>query len=97
MPEWRIEWEGETVWVNTAGEVIAAVRPAPNRAVIFDSRILHAGHAPSRVCGALRVTLRGRTPECMMCLGNSNCWSPNGAEAETVGPPYRDAELNPIC
>lgn len=57
MPEWRIEWEGETVWVNTAGEVIAAVRPAPNRAVIFDSRILHAGRAPSRVCGALRVTV----------------------------------------
>jgi len=57
MQQWQPEWDGETVWVNPAGELIAAVRPTPNRAVFFDSRILHAGRAPSRTCGALRVTI----------------------------------------
>src|SRR6185436_19669490 len=43
MPEWRPEWEGETVFVNKGGDVIGAIKPDPNRAVLFDSRILHAG------------------------------------------------------
>ena len=57
MLEWRPEWEGETIWVNQAGDVLASVRPVPNRAVFFDSRIPHAGRAPSRICAALRVTI----------------------------------------
>jgi hypothetical protein len=57
MPEWRLEWDGETVFFDAKGEVMAGVRPAPNRAVIFDSRIPHAGRAPSRACTALRVTV----------------------------------------
>jgi len=55
MREWKQAWEGETVFYDSAGEVIRAVTPRPNRAVFFDSRIEHAGRAPSRLCPALRV------------------------------------------
>jgi hypothetical protein len=57
MPVWEHLWEGETVFYDEAGEVALAVRPKPNRAVFFDSRIPHAGRAPSRLCTALRVTV----------------------------------------
>lgn len=56
MPEWRREWEGETVFYD-GGEVARAYLPAPNRALFFDSRIDHAGRPPSRACGGLRVTI----------------------------------------
>jgi SM-20-related protein len=57
MLEWRPEWEGETMFVDELGEVIAAIKPEPNRGVLFDSRVLHAGRAPSRYFGGLRVTI----------------------------------------
>lgn len=58
MPQWKPGWEGETLFYDErAEEVIAGVKPAPNRAVFFDSRIPHSGRAPSRSCAALRVTL----------------------------------------
>jgi hypothetical protein len=57
MPEWRPEWEGETMWVDERGEVLTAVKPGANRAVFFDSRILHYGKAPSRSFIGLRVTI----------------------------------------
>jgi SM-20-related protein len=57
MPEWKDSWDGETVFLDERGEIALAVRPQPNRAVFFDSRILHAGRAPSRACPALRVTV----------------------------------------
>jgi SM-20-related protein len=57
MPEWRPEWEGETMFVDERGEVITAIKPERNRAVFFDSRILHAGRAPSRAFPGLRVTV----------------------------------------
>ena len=57
MEEWRDGWDGETVFFDGAGEIASAVRPRPNRAVFFDSRILHGGRAPSRNCPALRVTV----------------------------------------
>ena len=57
MPEWRGEWEGETVFVDEREEVIAALKPEPNRAVFFDSRVLHCGRAPGRRFEGLRVTL----------------------------------------
>lgn len=57
MPEWRAEWEGETVFVDERGEVIAAIKPEPNRAVLFDARILHSGRAPSRYFPGLRITV----------------------------------------
>ncbi len=56
MLEWKSGWDGETVFYE-GNEVILSVVPKPNRAVFFDSRILHAGRAPSRACPALRVTV----------------------------------------
>lgn len=57
MPQWRPDWEGETLFYDLRGEMIAGVKPAPNRAILFDSRIPHSGRAPSRNCAALRVTV----------------------------------------
>ena len=57
MAEWREEWEGETVFYDEDGEVALAVRPRPNRAVLFDSRIRHVGRAPGRAFPGLRVTV----------------------------------------
>lgn len=34
-----------------------AVKPAPNRAVLFNGRNPHASRAPSRFYGGLRVTV----------------------------------------
>jgi hypothetical protein len=55
--EWQDGWEGETLFYDPSGEISFAIRPRPNRCVFFDSRILHAGRAPSRACPALRVTV----------------------------------------
>ena len=57
MPEWKTGWEGETVFYDAQGDVIKSVLPRPNRAVLFDSRIVHAGHAPGRLCSALRIAV----------------------------------------
>lgn len=57
MLEWHDAWDGETVWYDGRSEVIRSVRPRPNRAVLFDARIPHAGRAPSRACSVLRVTV----------------------------------------
>ncbi len=56
MPEWRREWEGETVFYD-GDEIVRAWLPMPNRALFFDSRIDHAGRPPSRAFGGLRVTI----------------------------------------
>ncbi len=57
MLEWDPSWQGETVFHDQTGEIAVAVTPRPNRAVLFDARIPHAGRAPSRSCPALRVTV----------------------------------------
>jgi len=57
MPTWQPDWDGETIYQDQNGEILLAVKPAPNRAVLFDGRIPHAGRAPSRFYGGLRVTL----------------------------------------
>ena len=57
MLVWQNKWEGETLFFAQNGEVIAAIKPMPNRAVLFDSRIPHVGRAPSRYFGGLRVTV----------------------------------------
>jgi SM-20-related protein len=57
MQDWDSGWDGETVFLEPDGEIAHSVRPRPNRGVLFDSRIPHAGRAPSRSCTALRVTV----------------------------------------
>ena len=53
MLGWETNWDGETVYQDNNGEVVLAVKPAPNRAILFDARIPH----PSRFYGGLRVTV----------------------------------------
>lgn len=55
MPDWLVEWEGETVFYDGNDKIATAVLPAANRAIFFDSRIGHAGRPPSRFFGGLRV------------------------------------------
>jgi hypothetical protein len=57
ITEWRDEWEGETIFYGTKGGLATAVPLRANRAVFFDSRILHAGRPPSKLCPALRVSV----------------------------------------
>jgi SM-20-related protein len=56
-PEWKDGWDGETIFYDQSGEIALSVRPRPNRAVFFDSRIVHNGRAPSRMCTAVRVSV----------------------------------------
>lgn len=57
VPEWRPEWEGETVFYDQRGEIARTVMPATNRAIVFDSRLSHAVRPPSRFFGGLRITV----------------------------------------
>jgi hypothetical protein len=57
MLKWETDWDGETIYQDHKVDVVLAVKPAPNRAVLFDGRIPHAGRAPSRFFGGLRVTV----------------------------------------
>ena len=57
MPQWHKDWDGGTEFHSNDGEIIKAINLKPNRAVLFDSRILHYGRAPSRLFTGLRVTV----------------------------------------
>lgn len=70
MLEWAPNWDGETIFykggdgankpqpTNWEGfDRTHAIRPLPNRAILFDARIPHEGRAPSRHCRGLRVTV----------------------------------------
>ncbi len=57
MPRWHKDWDGGTEFHNGEGEIITAVQLKPNRAVLFDARVLHYGRAPSRMFTGLRVTV----------------------------------------
>jgi hypothetical protein len=57
MLEWNPTWGGETVFHQANGDILASLLPQPNRSVLFDSRIPHAGRASNRSYGGLRVTL----------------------------------------
>ena len=54
---WEPDWAGETVFLGKDGDIIKAVLPRRNRAVIFPSAIQHAGRAVSRKCMVLRKAL----------------------------------------
>ncbi len=54
--QWDLEWGGETMFYDSAGEVACAVTPKPGRLVIFDGAIRHAGRPPNRICYAPRYT-----------------------------------------
>ena len=57
MLEWQVGWEGETLFFSANGSIMHSVQPRPNTALLFDSRIIHMGRAPSRACPQLRVSV----------------------------------------
>jgi hypothetical protein len=77
MLEWPPNWDGETVFYEGSGPEAAqpqptewkgfertiAVRPLPNRGVLFDARLSHGGRAPSRYCTTMRVTVAYKLKE----------------------------------
>lgn len=56
-PAWRVEWGGFTVFKNSSGDFLKAICPAPNKAIIFPSNIMHAGFDPTIFYRGLRVTI----------------------------------------
>jgi SM-20-related protein len=58
---WEPDWAGETVFLGADDEIIKAVLPRNNRAVLFPSTLQHAGRAVSRKCTILRKTLIFKT------------------------------------
>jgi SM-20-related protein len=54
---WDPDWAGETVFLGGDDEILKAVLPRRNRAIIFPSDTLHAGRAVSRKCVILRKAL----------------------------------------
>lgn len=54
---WDPDWAGETVFLGNDGDIVKAVLPRQNRAVVFPSNTRHAGRSVSRKCVVLRKTL----------------------------------------
>lgn len=54
---WSLDWAGETVFANEEDvpEIVSAVLPAKNAAVMFNSNIRHCGRAVSRKCNGIRL------------------------------------------
>lgn len=57
IPQWHIDWAGETLFYNSNNEVAFTCTPKPGRLLIFDSRLLHAGRPPSIISQYNRYTL----------------------------------------
>ncbi len=54
--EWHVDWGGETLFFNNAGDAEFVVSPRPGRLVVFDGAILHVGRPPNRICFAPRYS-----------------------------------------
>jgi SM-20-related protein len=54
---WEPDWAGETSFLDERGDILKAVLPRRNRAVIFPAKLMHAGRSVSRKCVVLRQTL----------------------------------------
>lgn len=54
---WDLEWGGETLFFNAAGDADFVVSPRPGRLVVFHGEIRHCGRPPSRICTEPRYTL----------------------------------------
>jgi SM-20-related protein len=57
VPQWHIDWGGETVFYDKNEEIALACVPKPGRLVVFDGRIKHSGRPPNRNCLHSRFTL----------------------------------------
>jgi SM-20-related protein len=58
---WEPDWAGETVFLGANGDILKAVLPKSNRAVIFPADLQHAARGVSRKCAALRKALIFKT------------------------------------
>ncbi len=97
MLEWKPLWQGETVFHDVTGEIAVTVTPRPNRAVLFNARIPHAGRAPSRSCPELRVTVAYKleaVPEDEISINIPEQLADLEAESKTIGKPYQIAETS---
>ena len=56
-PEWRDDWQGETIFYDKAGEPFHAVAARPGRVLIFAGGIVHRGGVPSRTCFEPRLSV----------------------------------------
>lgn len=56
IDKWHVDWAGETIIVED-NDIVKAVIPKRNRAVIFPGKNIHAARAVSRICYGLRRTL----------------------------------------
>ncbi|MCW8107684.1 2OG-Fe(II) oxygenase [Alteromonas ponticola] len=57
MPQWDIEWGGETLFFNNQDDCMFACTPKPGRMTMFHGAIKHVGRPPNRICYAPRYTL----------------------------------------
>jgi SM-20-related protein len=55
--EWKIDWGGETVFVDQSDDIAASIAMKPGRLVTFSGQIPHAGRPPSRDSYHSRMTL----------------------------------------
>ena len=55
--EWKENWFGETVFIDSNGEIVKAVLPRFGRCILFPGNIAHAGRSVSRICNVARTIL----------------------------------------
>lgn len=56
--QWHPNWGGETVFFNQEkNEIVAAILPKSNRAVMFRGIVPHAARGVSRICPIMRITV----------------------------------------
>ena len=55
--EWSHDDGAETLFYDDDGEIIAAVRPRPGRAVLFTGAVLHAARPPLPDCATPRLSV----------------------------------------
>lgn len=53
---WDMEWGGETLFFDSAGDAQIAVTPKPGRLLLFDGAVRHVGRPPNRDCLVSRYT-----------------------------------------
>jgi SM-20-related protein len=57
VPQWNVDWGGETLFFDSNMDAQVVVSPRPGRLVVFDGSLPHVGCPPNRICYAPRYTL----------------------------------------
>lgn len=55
--EWKVEWGGRTIFVDSNHENSVVLSPIPRTSILFKSDTLHYAESPSRNCYQLRKTI----------------------------------------